>query len=114
MGATIVGIGRLGKDPVMQYTPSGTAQTRMNVAVDSGFGDKRKTTWFSLICWGQLAELLNEKLTKGARIAFNAEFTDVYVGENGSVNVNAKIFSVEFLSKVAGKAESDAGDVEEF
>lgn len=114
--ATISGIGRLGQEPKMQYTPSGTALTHLNVAVNMGFGDKRETLWVSLSSFGAMAELLNEKLSKGNRIVFTAELTGVHTYEkrdnSTGVQWNAKIVSFEFVD--FAKSADGGEEPEEF
>lgn len=111
------GIGRLGKDPKMQYAPSGTAVTHMSVAVTSGYGDKETTTWLNLVAFGKQAEILNEHLSKGSRISFSAELSEVRTFElSGSdkpgVSVDAKIQSFQFID---GSSKQNAGsEPEEF
>lgn len=99
---TLSGIGRLGKDPQMQYTPQGNALTRMNVAVDCGFGDNKNTVWLSLVAFGKQAETLNQYLKKGSRLNFVAELQKVGTYEKQSgvgVNVDAKIIAFSFVDK---------------
>lgn len=57
-------IGYLGKDPVMRYTPSGTAVTNLSVASK----DKDITAWFSVSVWDKQGEACNEYLRKGAKV----------------------------------------------
>lgn len=113
---TISGTGRLGKDPKMQYTPNGTAQTSFSVAADTGFGENKKTVWVSLIVWGKVAETYNEYLSKGSRIAFTAEVTDIstFTKQDGSIgtSLNAKILTLEFLTPKQGTNEPE--EPEEF
>lgn len=115
---TISGTGRLGKDPKMQYTPAGTAQTSFSVATDTGFGDNKKTVWVSLIVWGKQAETFNQYLEKGSRVAFTAEVTDLnaYSKQDGTTgaSVNAKVLTLEFLSAKGEKQESGEFEPEEF
>ena len=103
---TINGIGRLGQEPKMQYTPAGTALTNLTVAADVGFGDKRETVWLRLSSFGNQAEALNKYLSKGSRLAFVAEVTKVgtYEKRDGTAGVNfdAKILSFSFLDKAEG------------
>ncbi|HEY6021831.1 MAG TPA: single-stranded DNA-binding protein, partial [Candidatus Paceibacterota bacterium] len=103
------------KDPKMQYDPKGSAVTHLNVAVTSGFGDKEKTTWFSLVSFGKQAEVLNQYLSKGKRLFFTAELSEVRTFEMSDnttgVSVDAKIQSFQFLD--AGSKES-ASEPEEF
>ena len=56
-------IGRLGKDPEMNYTPSGKAVTKFSLAVDQG--KQQDTLWLTIVCWNELAERMNEYLSKG-------------------------------------------------
>ncbi len=56
-------IGRLGKDPEMSYTPNAKAVTKFSLAVDQG--KHQETLWLTVICWNDLAERMNEYLSKG-------------------------------------------------
>lgn len=66
-------IGRLGADPEMRYTPSGSPVTTFRVATSrqwkDGNGEARdETEWFSAVAWNKLAEICNQYLTKGTRV----------------------------------------------
>jgi single-strand DNA-binding protein len=66
-------IGRLGADPEMRYTPSGSPVTTLRVASgrqwrDSGGEPREETEWFSVVAWNKLAEICNQYLTKGSRV----------------------------------------------
>lgn len=61
--------GRLGSNLELRYTPQGTAVTDVNLAVQSGFGDKEKTNWIGLTIWGKSAEAAANHLGKGQKIA---------------------------------------------
>lgn len=101
---TVSGIGRLGREPKMQYLPNGTAVTNLNVAVSSGYGDKQQTTWFQLSAFGKMAETLNQYLNKADRLFFTAEFQGVrtYEKSNGETGIeaDAKILSFSFLEPI--------------
>lgn len=60
--------GRLGKDAVTRDAGDTTA-TGFSVAVDDGYGDKKKTLWFDCTMWGQRGEKLAPYLTKGTRVS---------------------------------------------
>lgn len=110
---TVSGIGRLGAAPKMSFTPNGTAQTTFSVAVNTGFGDKKKTVWVALICWGVIAELINNKLEKGNRVFFTAEVTEVRAytkksGEQGT-SLDAKLTTIDFVD-ATGATESTPYD----
>src|SRR6266849_3115904 len=56
-------IGRLGKDPEMSYTPNAKAVTKFSLAVDQGKG--QDTLWLNIVGGNELAERMNEYLSKG-------------------------------------------------
>ncbi len=66
-------IGHLGRDPEMRYTPSGKPVTTFTVASsrtwNSSDGEKHsETEWFTIVTWGNLAEICNQYLKKGAKV----------------------------------------------
>jgi single-strand DNA-binding protein len=66
-------IGRLGADPEMRYTPSGSPVTTFRVATSrqwkDGNGETREETeWFNMVAWNKLAEICNQYLSKGTRV----------------------------------------------
>jgi single-strand DNA-binding protein len=67
------GIGRLGQDPDIRYTPSGAAVANFSVASDSGYKDKNgqwveKTEWTRCVAWNKTAESIGEYLRKGSMV----------------------------------------------
>jgi single-strand DNA-binding protein len=63
-------IGRLGKDPEIRYTTDGLAIANITIATDESYKDKSgnvqsKTEWHRVVCFGRLAEICGEYLTKG-------------------------------------------------
>jgi len=63
-------IGRLGRDPEMRYTASGTPVTSFSLATDEFWKDQngerqRRTEWHNIVVWSKLAETCNQYLTKG-------------------------------------------------
>ena len=49
---TWVGIRRLVRDPEVRYTQSGKAVCRFTLAVDDGWGEKKKTYFIPVTCAG--------------------------------------------------------------
>jgi len=63
-------IGRLGKDPEMRYTASGTAVCTFTLATNrfrqgSDGTPQEDTDWHTVVTWDKLAETCNQFLTKG-------------------------------------------------
>ena len=67
----VILVGRLGKDPELKYTASGTPFCRFSMATDDVWNDKssgerqEKTEWHNIVVWDRLAEICNQYLTKG-------------------------------------------------
>lgn len=66
-------VGRLGRDPEMRYTPSGTPVVNFSLATDEFWTDQNKerqkrTEWHNIVAWSKLAETCNQYLTKGQLI----------------------------------------------
>ena len=82
-------IGNLGKDPEMNYTPSGVALTKFSLAVNrvtkSSTGEKQEETeWFNIIVWRQLAEVCNTYLHKGSKVFIEGRVSQrKYTDKNG-------------------------------
>src|SRR4026207_2219158 len=70
----VILIGRLGKDPELKYTGSGTPFCRFSIATDDVWNDKssgerqEKTEWHNIVVWDRLAEICNQYLTKGKQV----------------------------------------------
>lgn len=68
----VVIIGRLAREPELRYTPSGTAVTRLVVAVDRPFVNRqgeRETDFIDVVVWQKQAETCANYLGKGRLVA---------------------------------------------
>jgi single-strand DNA-binding protein len=67
----VILVGRLGKDPELKYTPSGTPVAKFSLATDESSKDRNtgelqsRTEWHNIVAWNKLAEICGEYLTKG-------------------------------------------------
>jgi len=69
----VILIGRLGADPEVRYTPSGTAVVQINIAtterVPAGEGNwEDKTEWHRVVAFGKTAENCGNYLSKGRQV----------------------------------------------
>jgi len=70
----VILVGRLGRDPEMKYTATGTPFCRFSMATDEGWTDKgsgekqERTEWHNIVVWDRLAEICNQYLTKGRMV----------------------------------------------
>lgn len=94
------GIGNLTKEPELKYT-TGTepmAVCNMTVAINDGYGDKKRTSFIDVVVFGKVAENCERYLNKGSKIGVQGRIqTDVYERKDGT---KAKTFQV-----VADKVE---------
>lgn len=68
-------IGRVGNDIELRYTTSGKAVTEVNLAVDDGWGENKKTAWIGVTIWGATAELAAKAVHKGDRLGITGRIT---------------------------------------
>jgi len=61
-------VGRLGADPEVRYTPQGTPVANLSLAVEDRWNGKVTTSWFRVVCWRKLAEIVAEYTHKGSLI----------------------------------------------
>lgn len=65
----IIIMGRLGKDPELRHTQTGTPVASFSLAVDRDFKDKnpgeRVTDWIDVVAWRQTGEFVSRYFTKG-------------------------------------------------
>jgi single-strand DNA-binding protein len=97
----LTGIARIGNEPELKYTSTGTAVTNINAAFTVGWGDQKDTTWITCSLWGKQAEALTEYLNKGNQIGLTLEDVklDTYKGRDGTekASLTAKIIKVELI-----------------
>jgi single-strand DNA-binding protein len=70
----VILIGRLGGDPEVRYSPSGTAFANISVATSEQWRDKQtgeqkeQTEWHRVVFSGKIAEIAGEYLRKGSEV----------------------------------------------
>ena len=91
-------IGYLGRDPVIRYTPQGTAVCDFSIATTErrggGADSQEITTWFKITLWGRQAETASQYLVKGKAVYIEGrlrieEYTDREGKPRQSLEVNA-------------------------
>lgn len=109
--------GNLGADPVIQYTSSGRAVARMNVATHLNWlkdGEwQRKTSWHQIELWGQKAERAAQALVKGAPVEVEGSlqsqtWTDKEGQKHYRTFVNATAVRALPFKKGTGSAQQSA------
>lgn len=85
-------IGRLGKDPEIRYTSSGTAVCSFSIAVGWKTKDKEGTEWVSVTAFEKLGEICAEYLKKGSQVYISGRMkTEKYDDKEGVTRYVTKI-----------------------
>ena len=109
-------LGRLGADPEMRYTPSGTAVVRLSVATNRRKQDGTDTTtWHQVIVWDKLAVAVNEHLVKGSRVDVEGHINNrSYTNSAGVKSFSSEIVchQIGFLSYQQRMDEAPGEDEE--
>ena len=103
-----VGIGRLTRDPNVKYTQSGKAVCRFTLAIDDGWGEKKKTYFIPVTCWEKLAEACGNNLVKGQKVAIMGTLTQRTYEQNGEKKSVIEVVAreVDFGEKPRGVGAS--------
>lgn len=107
---TWVGIGRLTREPEVRYTQSGKAVCRFTLAIDDGWGEKKKTYFIPVTCWEKLAEACGNNLVKGQKVAVMGTLTQRTYEQNGDKKSVIEVIAreVDFGEKARGAQGSTA------
>lgn len=94
-------IGRLTRDPEVRYT-AGTqmAVAKFTVAIDDGFGEKKRTNFIPVTVFGKTAENCEKYLAKGRLVGVQGKIqTGSYTNKDGATVYTTDVVAdrVEFL-----------------
>lgn len=114
----VIIMGRLGRDPEVKYTQSGTKVASFSLAVDRDFKDKatgaRGTDWVDVVAWRQTAEFAAKYFRKGQMAVVEGrlqvrDYVDREGGKRRAVEVVAD--QIYFCgSKGQGTSEGNADE----
>ncbi len=116
----VILIGRLTADPELRYTNSGTPVCSFRLAVDSGFGDNRRTDFINIVVWSKQGETCSQYLSKGKLAAVDGRLQiRSYEDRDGNKRTSTEVVAenVRFLSPknesgALGGGYGDAPDVD--
>lgn len=102
--------GGLGRDCETRFLANGDAVTSFGVALSSGYGDKKITTWLNATIFGKRGEALAPYLKKGAQVAISGEFTArPYTTKEGAEKLSLDV-RVNDLTLMGGTAANNGGN----
>lgn len=104
------GIGNLGQDPTVRYTPSGSAVTNISIGCSESYKDKdgnrqERTEWVRVVFFGRLAEIAGEFLRKGSQVYVEGKLrTNKWQDKNGEDRYTTEILAND-LQMLGGKSQ---------
>ncbi|MBC7386480.1 MAG: single-stranded DNA-binding protein [Cryobacterium sp.] len=110
----VILVGRLGQNPEVRYTPSGSAVANFSVATNESWSDKsgqkqERTEWHRIVAWGKLAELCNQYLQKGRQCYVEGRLqTRSWQDKDGQTKYSTEVqaTTVQFLGGNAGEGKA--------
>jgi single-strand DNA-binding protein len=109
-------IGNVGRDPEMRYTQAGKPVLNFSVACNrwappSNEGERREETeWFNVICFGRLAEVAQNLVSKGSKVYIEGRIqTRTYEGRDGQTRHVVEVVAND-LQMLSPRQRSDMGD----
>jgi single-strand DNA-binding protein len=108
-------IGNLGKDPDMSYTEAGVAITKFSLAVNRRYKSqsgerKEETTWFNVVAFNQLAELMNTYLHKGSKVYIEGRMNSRKYSDKEGVERTAWEVTASEMQMLDSKGASQGDD----
>ena len=109
-------IGNLGSELEMTYTEAGVAVTKFSLAVNRRHKDqegerREETTWFNVVAFNQLAELMTTYLRKGSRVYVEGRMTSrEYTDKEGNKRTAWDIVAseMEMLDSKGAREEAES------
>ncbi|MBD3287970.1 single-stranded DNA-binding protein [candidate division KSB1 bacterium] len=111
----VILMGRLGADPELRYTASGTAVATFNMATNMVWrnqdGDmQEKTEWHRVVVWRKLAEFAGEWLKKGSYVYVEGRLqTRSWEDKDGNKRFTTEVVadSVQFVGSKKDERTTD-------
>ena len=112
----VVLVGRMVRDPELRHTPAGAAVCSFSLAngrsYTQGSEKKEQTSYFDIVAWSKLGELIAEYCKKGTQIAVEGRLQQ-RSWEDSEGNRKSKIEivaeNIQFLSRPKEAAEQHNG-----
>jgi single-strand DNA-binding protein len=112
----VILVGRLGRDPELKYTASGTPFCRFSMATDDSWNDKgtgerqERTEWHNIVAWDRLAEICNQYLTKGKLVYIEGSLqTREWDDQEGNKRKTTEIRARDMVMLSGGTGDSAGG-----
>ena len=105
-----IGVGHLTRDIEVRYLATGKAIAKFSIAINSGYGDNKRTDFIPIVCFDKLAEVCGNNLGKGRRVLIEGRLQISEYEKDGQKRRSTDVVAqnVEFLdSKQQGQQQEN-------
>ena len=109
----VMAIGNLGKEPTIAYTTGGNKCASFSIAATKRYRtsngeSKETTTWIPVKCWGKMAEVCENLITKGTQVYIEGSYENSsYTTQSGEKKYNTYV-NVSILQVLSGFKKNDS------
>ena len=108
MSNTFTSLVRVGSDPELRSTPSGSQVLNFSAASTTGFGDKQQTLWLRVAYW-RSPDKISQYIKKGGQLVVSGELSQrEYQANDGttrtSLELNANV--IDLVGKRSDQAQA--------
>ena len=100
-------IGNVGKDAETRFLSDGKSVTNFSVAMESGWGDRKQTTWVNCSMWGERGSKVAQYITKGSKVGVTGEISLREWESNGKSGVSLEC-NVSNVTLCGDKRQGDS------
>jgi single-strand DNA-binding protein len=111
----VILLGNVGKDPEVNFLPSGSAVAKFGLATSDRFKDKGgewqdRTEWHNLVAFGKVAEIIRDYVKKGAKLYVEGSLRTSSWDDKTSGQKRYKTeIIVNDISLLSGRGDGDGG-----
>ena len=115
----VMAIGNLGKEPTIAYTTGGNKCASFSIAATKRYRtsngeSKETTTWIPVKCWGKMAEVCENLITKGTQVYIEGSYENSsYTTQSGEKKYNTYV-NVSILQVLYGFKKNDSSSDDGF
>ena len=108
-------VGSVGRDPEARHTQAGAKVVNFSVATNARWKDKsgalqEKTTWHNVTAWGQLADICEQVVHRGAKVLVEGPLeVETYQAKDGTQKTKTYIKADQVISMTSARDRVENG-----